>query len=297
MWHRATILLLSVFIICLTVFLAARADTEDEIGVTVGFSRKTLVNVEAKDAISALNIYTEELGRQLGYVAQSHLYEDSEAMIRDMNLGKLDIAATSSLEYLAMKDRIDAELAVVHVRGGKTTSRYLVLSRTQGGPSNIDELKGKRIAILKGDDLSRLYLNTVLMKRHRSDMKRFFFSVEEKPKPSQVILSVFFNQTDACVVDDDAFRIISELNPQVGKKLRSIAASRELVNTVTFFRRGLRDDIKKKALEMSKTLKNTARGRQIFLLFKMTDVATVSESDLEGVRRLLSEHGLLSGKI
>lgn len=291
---------LVVFVFSLTGSIAwstATTETTERIKMVIGFSQKTLANVDAKDATSALGIYAEELGRQLGYEAQSRMYEGTDGIVRDMNAGKLDIVATSILEYFQIKSRVDAELAVVHVRNGKAWCRYLILSSVDGGPSSIDELKGKRIAFRKGDDLARLYLDTVILKQHRVDAKRFAASIEEKLKASQVILSVFFKQTDACVIDDDAYKIICELNPQVGKKLKVLAASSELVNSVSFFRRGLKESVKQKTITVTNTLKDTPRGKQIFLLFKMTDVVPVSEADLEGVRKLVTEYEALKRRM
>jgi hypothetical protein len=87
-----------------------------------------------------------------------------------------------------------------------------------------------------------------------------------------------------------------ELNPQVGKQLRAIAMSPEIVTNITFIRKGC--DQKKKRLFQNKvlTLEETSRGRQILMLFQTDKLALLKESELNTLKALLNEYNKLKGE-
>jgi ABC-type phosphate/phosphonate transport system substrate-binding protein len=288
-------------LLCLAVLqivpLEAQGDDRRGAAFVLGVSQKTFVDVDIKDGAAALKIYAEELGRQFGYDAQSKVYTDVEAMVRDVQSGTLDMLSVTTMEYFRIRGRVDGEMGVVHVRGGRSTSRYLVLVRNDARILGVEDLKGKKLSVLKGDELGRLFLNTLLLKQRFLEIAGFFSFVEERSKPSQAILSVFFGQTDACIVDDYAFTTMVELNPQVGTQLKVLASSPELYTSVCFFRRSCDEDLKQRARAMPRVLQETARGRQVFLLFKIEGILSIKESDLETTRKLVADYERLKGRL
>jgi ABC-type phosphate/phosphonate transport system substrate-binding protein len=289
--------ILSVCLLSMTVFLLpicqARAGTESRPDLIFAYSNKIFTDVDVKDAKAALKIYADELAKQMGATTENRSYDSLEEMVRSVQKGSLDLVALSSLDYLRIRNKVEGELALSHMKGGKCGFKYLLLTKQNPGYTKLGDLKGKRLTIPKGDDTAELYLSTILLRDRLGDAKAFFSSVDEKLKPSQVVLSVFFSQTEACIVTDNTLKTMVEMNPQLGRDLKIMASSQELTTSITFFRRSLSDEMKQKTLSAGRTLKDNPRGRQVLLLFKIDDLAPLKESDLAGMKDLVAEHDRL----
>jgi ABC-type phosphate/phosphonate transport system substrate-binding protein len=262
----------------------------------MGYSSKTFLDVDMKDAVAALDVWVNELSAKEGFIAQNNIYEDLNVLVKDFQQGKLDFGLVKSLDYLKIRKDVKPEIAMTYVKGGKKTIRYHILVRTDSGVSNISGLRNKKLTMRKGDDMGLLFLNTLLLKNKQPESEKTFSFIDAKIRSSQVILSVFFGQSDACLTTDVAYRTMIELNPQIKEKLRIISSSDELVEGVNFFRKDYDEHNKKIVLERSLSLKETARGKQILLLFKIEKVALIEEKDLDTVRSLLSEYERLHQK-
>jgi len=197
------------------------------------------------------------------------------------------------MDYLRIKNRVDVSLSLGQVRGGKVSVKYLLLTRANTGYTQLKDLKDKKMLISNGDDIAAMYMSTLLLKNRLGEAKNFFSSVEEKTKASQVVLSVFFGQADACVTTDVTLKTMIELNPQLEKILKVMSSSQELVTSVAVFRTSVSADIQKKTIDIGVKLQDNLRGRQILLLFKIDGLVPLKESDLIGIKDLVSEYDRL----
>ena len=291
--HRKKTAIAVFVLVTLLVAQTARPETGGKPSLAIAYTNKILADIDPKDATAALKMYVDELAKSAGYQGASYLYDDIEEAIRKVNKDLFDVVALTSLDYLLIEKRVDVELAFGQVKGGKVGLKYLLLTNANRGYTKLSDLKGKKLLLPKGDDIAALYLNTVLLKNRLGEVKNFFSSVEEKTKPSQGVLAVFFGQADACVTTDVALQTMVEMNPQIGKSLNILTSSPELVASVSVFRRSLNADIKKKTIDTALKLKDNPRGRQILLLFKIDDLTLLKGSDLTGVRELVNEYDRL----
>ena len=85
------------------------------------------------------------------------------------------------------------------------------------------------------------------------------------------------------------------MNPQLGKDLKVLASSSELLEVIGLFRKGMDENIKQITLEMSKNLKTHARGKQILMLFKIDALLPLKETDFVGIRELVNDYDRLKG--
>jgi phosphonate transport system substrate-binding protein len=284
---RATGLLL---LLALCLPGAAPVNAASRPDLIVAFTAKVLTDVNAKDAMAALKIYAAELAGRIGRMADSYVYESQDEIVRDVRAQKVDLIAMPTLDYLRMRDRVDVELALAHVRGGKKTQRYLLLTHRKNGYSQLGDLKHRKIVIPQDDEVAALFLDTFLRQNRLGGTEGFFSLVQGKSKTSQVVLPVFFGQADACLVGDVYYRTMTEMNPQLGRDLKVMAESPEFIATLSVFRRGLDDEIKRQSLEVARTLRDTPRGQQVLMLFKMEALAPIQEADLESLKALFREH-------
>jgi ABC-type phosphate/phosphonate transport system substrate-binding protein len=274
-----------------------QAEQGDKLRFRIGYSVKSLPEIDVKDADAALEIWVKEIAKDIGASAESRIYTDTKALFKDFQNGKLDMGVTLTSDYLNAERELNAELAVSSFRGGKKTMKHLLLVHSDSTYYKIGDLKNKKISMLRRDESGGIYLKLVLLGKKLPVAEKFFMSIEEKNKSSQVILSVFFKQSDACIATDTSFNTMIALNPQIGNKLRVIASSPELIETVSFFRRDYNEKHKQRVLKLTEELKDYPRGQQVLLLFQVEKLVKTKESDLDITRNYYhTTNKLSSGK-
>ena len=283
----------------LTIFIMAssvhsRAEKNEQPRFILGYAMKTLYDVDIKDAHVAFSLWSKELGEETGFHVEARLYDRVEDLSRDFQKGVLDFGIVKTLDYLELKKKdIDSEIALTNVRSGKKGHKYLLLVRSDSQIYDVKDLRGKKINVVKGDEIGMLFLNTYLLKRKQSEANRFFSIIEEKVKPSQVILPVFFGQADICLVPDVSFYTMIELNPQIGQKLRVIVSSEDIIAGVGYFRKDYNQAYKQQILNTIYALNTKIRGKQILTLFKSDRFGKLEEKDLLYTQHLINEYNKL----
>jgi ABC-type phosphate/phosphonate transport system substrate-binding protein len=262
-WTRNNLFVFFLVLLTVCLPLTTATQTPQKTDIVLAYSASLITDVEPKDARAAFTTFSNELARELGMWASSIQYEELGTMIELIQKGKVDVAPLNIIDYLHYKNSTLIELGLGNVWGGKMTSRYLLFTHINRGYEKIGDLKGKKLLFLKGDNVGPLYLNAMLLRQRLGETKGFFSQIEEKSKASQVVLPVFFGQADACIINDASYKTMAEMNPQLRKNLKAFVSSSELLEYVRLFKKEMVKNIKQITIEMSKSLMNHARGRQI----------------------------------
>jgi len=262
----------------------------------MGWNLRAVVGSDVKDIRAAVDVWLVELGRMEGLRAESRMYTNMRDMLRDLKAGKLDIVSGTALDYLGICKNVEVELAFVGVRQGRKAHSYRVLVHGDSGIMDVAGLKGKRLAVKHGEEMGRLYLNTLLLRHGMREAPSCFSTVVEKGKFSQAVLAVFFGQADACVVTEGVLDTMIALNPQIGQRLKVLASSPRFVAQISFFRKEYDADARRSVVERALSLTGSAPGRQLLTLFRLDRLGLVKESDLDTVRDLLGEYERLGGR-
>jgi ABC-type phosphate/phosphonate transport system substrate-binding protein len=258
----------------------------------LGYAMKTLYDVDMKDAQAAFNLWGKELGEQSKMQVDIRMYDTTEDLLKDFRQKKIDFAMVKTIDYFNIqnKDNIDNEHALTNVRNGKKGHKYLILVRSDKPFSHIKDLRQKKVTVIKWDEIGMLYLDVLLMKNRLPSNNSFLAFVEDKNKASQVVLSVFFGQSDACLIPDVNYQTITELNPQIKLQMRVLTSSENMLAGVGFFRQDYDDILKKIVLDAILNMGNTVRGKQILLLFKSEKFTIIEAKDLDPVGNLLKDY-------
>lgn len=273
----------------------AQAAKTDKIPCNVGYSVRNMVDVDPRDAEASLRVWAGEWGDQHGFQVVTVFYESAEKLVADFVAKKIDFVGMDSVDFLRMEKTMKARAEMTLSRNGKSSVRYLVLTG-DAQKKSLADFKNKKLSILKNNHLGKMFLDTHLMRADYSPSERFFSSIQERSKESQAILDVFFGQSDVCVVPDVVFSTMKEMNPQVGRKLRVIAESPDLVASLGIFRPDWPGEYKRKAMKALSGEFKTERGKQILLLFNFEKVDVMNEEQLESIRKLLVEYERLKKK-
>lgn len=261
----------------------------DEV-IRIGFDRTIFGDIDKKDAEAVINLYIKEWGKQINYQTKAVLYSSIDEIISDLQADKLDMVSVSLPDFAYVSKKVATELAYTNTNKGRKTKRYLLLTHMKSGVADMEGLKGKRLALSTGNTVGNIFIDTLALRHSHTSAERFFSQINRAMKPSKMILDLFFNRIDACLVDDWTLDAMSELNPQINETLSVIAESPPLVTSVTFFRKEFGEQLKKKIRGISSLVDGSVYGRQLLMLFKSDGIEALEASDLNGFYRLADEY-------
>ncbi len=259
----------------------------------MGYELSAVVDVDPMDAKAAIQVWVEEIGREVNYSTKHKIYNDIQLMLEDFYDEKLDFITISLLSYLKNKRELDVIPAYAPVRGEVKTHKYLLLVRKDSDIRNHGDLKNRKLAVNKHDDLGYIFVNVLLMRDGLPLAERFFSDMAKKVNNSRAILDVFFGNADVCVVTDSTFQVMSTLNPQIGNELMTIASSQEIINGLSFYRKNFSDEKVERISGHVLTMHRRNKGKQFLLLFKADKMTELYHSDLRMLVDLYDEYTLL----
>jgi len=267
--------------------------------LNIGFARQAFSGVNRNDVEAAFKAFLVTVGRRQGFdlAVRSQVFDDApsfEAAIRGV---KVHIAIISAWDYVVMDLSGFADPSFVAVDQRGALSEYIVLSRRDGGPRSLVDLRGKSMTLLENSTTyaSAPWVDTLLLENGLGMPGTFFGSVETVTKPSGAVLPVFFGNRTACVVDRAAFDTMNELNPQIGQRLQTMIVSPPLLNAVVCVSRSgwISPEHREAAIRGMVNLDEEPQGRQILTLFKVREMIPFKPEYLTSVQKLRAEHDRL----
>jgi ABC transporter, phosphonate, periplasmic substrate-binding protein len=261
-------------------------------------SKNLFSEVDLNDAAAAMNVWVKEL---VGTIKP-------EFKLEPIILNKIDELNTSflkntaliclnSIDYLNYKLKFNLEGAFVSLKNKQVYSEYILL--TKKNIHNLDELKKAKIGIEPKYNhlISHIWLEVLLNENKLPPTDEFFKEVKEFEKESQLILSVFFGQLDACVVTKNSYHLMVELNPQIGERLKIISESPDIVLTVTCFSENFRNiEHRKRIINSAKKLDFYPGGKQILTLMNVDQVVSFRPEYMDNVKILLKDYNNIISK-
>jgi hypothetical protein len=265
--------------------------------ISIGFYVPALRDVPRKDVEVSLRFWIDELGASLNLPFKPiRLYDSMTELKLGMDNGDINFLVATSMgvaQYFAPEELADG------FSGQKLVSADLLfITRRAAGIKTMADLEGKRMAILENDELSDVYLETLLMQTWgRPDFTRLAALGREK-RSGTLVHRLFFNQADAALVERNAFEAALALNGQIAQQLQvledlsfrggpphiGLFSSRMAPQHVTVFSKAVMG------------LGKTPRGRQIMDIYHSDTMVVSRVSDLDPYRRLLAQHRALLAK-
>jgi hypothetical protein len=275
----------------------------ENIQLDVAFTQSSFANVNQTDAMAAFKAFTMRMGRLRGYNIKLNVYilDKASDLSAVSKRGNMDLLIVDAWDYLSHAPFKNTSLEFATIEQGQVLEPYLVLAKAESSINSIKDLKGKHVLVLKSSNASNghHWFRTELLKMGFADPNRFVKRLEIKSKLSRAVLPVFFSQADACIVDQAGFKIMVEMNPQIGKELQIIAQSPHFVDTLCCLRsQGWLKPYHRG--DMSDALAKIAddpAGQQILNLFKFNGLTPFKEKYLDTIRILRQQHDTLMHKL
>ncbi len=248
--------------------------------VRLAISETMVADVNMNDARAAMLIWIKQMMTDLKIVIEFNpkVFDSTEEIMSRARNGHLDAVALNVLEYRQLVDVLDPT-QVIAEGGAIGQESYLLLVKRGNGLENLPNLRGKRLFGFKAPKMcvAGAWLTTILDDAHLGATEQFFGPITWETKVSRVILPVFFGQADACITSKRGFDTMCELNPQVARDLRVVAASPPMVVAFYVFHRNYRSANRDTFIKILADVTNNPAGRQLATLFQF-DSLTVRDA-------------------
>jgi phosphonate transport system substrate-binding protein len=257
--------------------------------------------VKVDDARAAMKAWMLAVARERGIPIdpEPKVCDSVEEMERTLQNGLVEGFAATAVEFWHLSKTVALDRMIVAINANRMEEEYVVLVHRDSGIEEVAQLRGRRLLVLQNPrmSLATVWLDTVLMQKGFEATTRFCGTVTSLNKLSRVVLPVFFRQSDACLVTRRGFETMSELNPQVGKLLRILAVSPELVPSGFAFRSAATSPFRDAMLREMEKLSESPAGQQILTLIQADRVEERPFSCITGAFGLLSTHQRLTSSM
>lgn len=259
--------------------------------------------VKRNDAVAALNLWTKTFSKELEVqtniksVLSLNYIGNMNETLRISPSTNYDLVVVLSTDYVLNADRNYWIPAAVSADEGHIPEEYLLLVREGSGLTDLKQLQGKSIAILKGPDsrFSRMWLQNLTLQNCKLPAGMFFKRIEEEDKISKAVLDVFFNKTDACVVGYNAFQTMTELNPQLKMKLIILRTSPSFIKGLICIRKDYNSGVHTNLVNAVLKLGDSESGSQVLRLFGESLILPYEPRFLSNIEQLVSDNQKLMG--
>jgi ABC-type phosphate/phosphonate transport system substrate-binding protein len=176
---------------------------------------------------------------------------------------------------------------------GKFNS-ILLVARTDKNINSIQNMRGKRLIMPENQELATVFLDTLVLKNLHIPYKKLFSSFITEKNDKRTLLDLFFDNADVALVNEGAYELMKELNPQFNEKTKVIASYLSKSKSYLFINKNA--PFRQKLLDNYLQISSSVRGKQFLNLFQEEKLTTCSVSDLDTLDDLNREHGLLLKK-
>ncbi len=254
----------------------------------MGFYLPAVREANPTDLKTSLGVWAEELGRPFGVRVRARLYQDLDAMRRDVDAGALDFVNAGGMEIAELLGP-DVLLRGFARRPPGGGAGLVLLVGKAANVRTFADLRGKRVARPSQDRLADTYLESQCLRAWAVSCQGELTQIEEKREIS-ALHKVFFGQADAALVSVETLNLARELNPQINNRVLVLQEWRSLGLVFGMLLPHADPAYRSLILRSIDAALNTVRGRQMMELFKTEQLDPVDGEALKPFRLLAREY-------
>lgn len=273
---------------------ACLATAEETTPMAIGFYVPAVRDVPRRDVELALRFWVDELGASLGLKYKPiRMYDDMAELRRDMLAGDINFVVGSAMAVA--QNFADAELADGFSGRKHQPDHLLLVVRRGAGIAKPAQLRGKRVVVLEHDELSEVYLNTLLGQALGATDAHGLVELSHEKRSANLVHRLFFKRADATLITRNAYDTAVELNPQVGQQLQVLEphSFKGRAVTVGLFSSKVPTADAQAITKAAMQLQSTVRGRQVLDIFQSEAMSLSHVADLAPYRVLLASQQAL----
>jgi ABC-type phosphate/phosphonate transport system substrate-binding protein len=217
---------------------------------------------------------------------------DRKKTLQILQERKLHGISLSGVDFLYMKDKAPIRPIFVTSKTDRPTESYVLVTPAKTSLESLSKSPQRRLVTenIGDQSIGLIWLDTILLDKGYGVGTEFFTAIRHAEKPARMVLPVFFGQAEACLVPESAFDTMSELNPQISKRLKVLLRSPGFVRTVNCLLDNLHPDffttMEKNALHM----KDTVEGRQMAMIFHVNGAFMYDPKYLKETQRICKRY-------
>ena len=278
-----------IFLFAASSALAYADEVRNKPAFRAGFYMHSFSNVPIEDLKISLKVLAEEIGDKIGIQTTIVVFDDLKLLRTAFEQGEINFVAASSLQ---LTNEFDVSLFADGFRfftSSELTDTLVVMTRKGEGVDDFKSLKGMRLALVEEDPIAELYVNVLSLSILKQSAKFTFKEVNKYKKPQQIILKLFFGQTDVICFYQKAYQLAVELNPQLNTKLQVIEKLDDVPLGLGFFHKNVPSDLREKVIAEALRLSSYTRGRELLNIFRSDLAIRTTLADLDGAKRLFAD--------
>lgn len=292
---------INVIVLCISQINTVNADdtADKQLRVNMGFYIKSITEQASMSDIEislnfwvkeALAVEAEKVGINITSTG-AFLYESMQEMRGDYDKGKLDIIVGPPLLISRHFKREEITDGFSGMLEGRKPDNLLLVVRTDKNINSIDDLRGKRIAMLEGDELADMYLDTLFLRTFKKSYKKLSSSIQQQAKANRIVLDLYFDKADVGLVYVNSYQVMTELNPDIMNKTKILDSFEVRSKNYSYINKSypLANEIRRIALSFYKS----PRGKQILDIYKTPELDFLKVEELDIVDKLDKEHTAL----
>jgi ABC-type phosphate/phosphonate transport system substrate-binding protein len=286
---------------CITLFLlglsfiqsVGAVETDNNEKIVFGGSKIGVkVNIQ-QGTDTTFNLAFDKLMAHQGIDLNMQIYDSSQALYEAFTHGDINAVFASPIEFLQLEEQLGEMLIALNYQNAPIKQSYVVLVRKNDHFTDINQLKNKRFSLPLLQDVSVLFLNTLLLDNQQSEIPAFFSEVFDSKNANVAIMDVFFGKSDITIVRESEFKNAIALNPQVESQLTVLIKSPSYINMVGAGKKSI-DSKKFKDIMFSMTgVSKTESGKKLFKVIQADELHLISRADLSEVNALMSHYKTL----
>ncbi len=264
--------------------------------MAIGFYTPVIRDIPRKDVEVSLRFWIDELARGMKLTYKPvRFYDDFASLRQDFLGGEINFMVATAM---AIVQHIPASAIADGFSGYKLADDHLVLVvRRDAGIRSPSDLAGKRLGLLEGDELSHMYLETLLMQtKGKLDWSRLG-AISYEQRSSKLTHRLFFGQNDAALINRSGYEAALALNPQIGQKLEILTdySFKSRSPHIGLFSTSVSAEHRELMTQGVLSLNDNVRGQQVLEIYHADRMVRTPVSDLEPFWELLKTHRALKG--
>lgn len=244
----------------------------DERRVKLMMSFSMFTETNENDARAAFKVWTRKLAELENTPTDDtiKIANDVPMMLREMEFSQDHLVSITLPEFFQFPSDTFSETVFYSIYDDSPATTYLLLVKDSSSIQSLKDLAQAKLILFENrtTSLSRYWLDAQLRDQGFPAMDQHFSEIVLSPQLSRSILPVFFGQADACLVSEDGFRLMAELNPQIGKQLRVIAKSPAVIGSATFMQAGYDPKLEEFLVRIVARISEEPSGHQVLTLFR-----------------------------
>jgi len=265
----------------------------------MGILTDGITHASDRDYGIIFNLLLEKLSAQENIKSHLSYYNKASFIIKDFRNHELDYMAINPIFYLQNQEVLDPLTSYFwSVRKyNEKFQKIIIVVRKGDAVSSISDLKDKKVLIKKNNYIGELVLDKAILEKAQVPSRYYIKKLEHVKSDLAAVLKVYFHQGDVALISENAFDLISEMNPAIKKNLVSIYHTENLfMPIISLVHIKTSPQLLPKMKNILKHIHLSREGKNVFDFIKMQEIDILDKKELIPLKNYYNEYLILQEK-